>query len=61
MENDRLESENIFVFINEADSSNLGLNDVPTYCSCFYTRNEVWLLVMHQERLTIVYPDTSQI
>ena len=34
MENDRLESENMFVFMNEADSGNLVLNSEPTYCSC---------------------------
>jgi hypothetical protein len=34
MENDRLESENMFVFMNEADSGNLGLNNGITHCSC---------------------------
>jgi hypothetical protein len=34
MENDVLECENMFVFMDEADSGNLGLSNEPTYKSC---------------------------
>jgi len=34
IENDGLESENMVVFMNEADSGDLGLSNEPTYCSC---------------------------
>ena len=40
MENDGLESENMFVFMNKADSGNLGFSNEPTYCSCIQARNE---------------------
>ena len=34
IENDGLESEDMFVFMNETDSGNLGLYNRPTYFSC---------------------------
>lgn len=40
MENNGLESENMFVFMNEVDSRNVGLSNVKTYCSCIQARNE---------------------
>jgi len=40
IENDGLESENMVVFMNEADSGDLGLSNEPTYCSCIWARNE---------------------
>ena len=36
--NDGLESENMFIFMYEADSGDLGLNDWPTDISCIQAR-----------------------
>jgi hypothetical protein len=40
IENDGLESENMFIFMNEVESGNLGLNNAPAYYSCIQARNE---------------------
>jgi hypothetical protein len=40
VENDGLEGENMFKFMYEVDSGDLGLNKTPTEFSCIQARNE---------------------
>jgi hypothetical protein len=57
----QLKGENMFIFVDEGDRRNLGLDNVPANGSCMGPYDEVLLPSSNWEGLTVVEPDTLQI